>query len=420
MARTPETYDVAIVGGGASGLAAALSAARAGARAVVIERDVEAGLSILATGNGRCNLSNASLDPARYRHPEIARDVMGPAPERELAGFFDSVGIFTCRIDDRLYPYSRRAESVRDALLSACAREGVALCCCCDVTDAARADGAWRIGVSEPDRAPRGKRHADFKASLRARRRELAAAPRVPAALRARRAVIACGGASGAVAALFGLPHLDEAPVLCPIACSPAGDGGALAALDGLRADARLTLSRDGAPVWSEPGEVLFRPYGISGIAAFDLSRRAEPGDTVALDLFPAYSVDELEDAFRARSGALGSPQRAGAAWFDGLLAPALGRLVAARVRDSREAGLARACKDLRLEVSGTADERSAQVRRGGIPFSAIELPDLRVRPEIAPALSACGEALDMDADCGGFNLAWAWLSGLRAGAAPA
>ena len=74
--------NVAIIGGGASGLAAALSAARAGASVLVIERDVEAGLPILATGNGRCNVSNARLDPARYLHPEAARAVMGPPPRR--------------------------------------------------------------------------------------------------------------------------------------------------------------------------------------------------------------------------------------------------------------------------------------------------------------------------------------------------
>ena len=75
------TYDVAVVGGGAAGLAAALAAARSGARAVVLESDVACGLSILATGNGRCNLSNSDLDPERYRYPDIARAVMGPRPE---------------------------------------------------------------------------------------------------------------------------------------------------------------------------------------------------------------------------------------------------------------------------------------------------------------------------------------------------
>ena len=96
--KTPElACDVAIIGGGASGLAAALSAARAGASVLVIERDVEAGLPILATGNGRCNVSNARLDPARYLHPEAARAVMGPAPEAELEGFFASLGLMTAR-----------------------------------------------------------------------------------------------------------------------------------------------------------------------------------------------------------------------------------------------------------------------------------------------------------------------------------
>ena len=129
-------YDVAVVGGGASGLAAALSAARSGASVLVIERDVEAGLPILATGNGRCNLSNAHLDPERYRHPEVARAVMGERPEEELSAFFDSLGLLTCEEDGRLYPYSRRADSVRDALLMSAA-PAADLACCADLWRAA-------------------------------------------------------------------------------------------------------------------------------------------------------------------------------------------------------------------------------------------------------------------------------------------
>ena len=109
-------YDIAIIGGGASGLAAAIVAAREGARVLVIERDVEAGLPLLATGNGRCNLSNESLDPAHYLHPGIASRVMGPTPERDIAEFFDSLGLIRTSIDGRLYPITRRAESVRDVL----------------------------------------------------------------------------------------------------------------------------------------------------------------------------------------------------------------------------------------------------------------------------------------------------------------
>lgn len=417
-------YDVAVVGGGASGLAAALSAARSGASVLVIERDVEAGLPILATGNGRCNLSNARLDPERYRHPEVARAVMGERPEEELSAFFDSLGLLTCEEDGRLYPYSRRADSVRDALLMSAA-PAADLVCCANLRRAAfdLSAGAWDLVLAEPaGPLPRpGRRALDFRGMLRHRRRELARAPRRERAVRARRVVIACGGSSSATASLFGLPHIDETPVLCPVACVPELDAGALEQLDGLRVEGSLALVRGGRPIWSEPGEALFRPFGLSGIVAFDLSRRVRAGDTVELDLFPALGERALAELFEARSHVVGSPERMGAAWFTGLLAGALGAHVAATAERSGDgcapAALAHLCKHLPFLARGTADERSAQVSRGGIPFDAVDLPRLGIRADLAPGLLACGEALDMDADCGGFNLAWAWLSGLRAGA---
>lgn len=421
------TYDAAVIGGGASGLAATLAAARAGDSVIVIERDVELGLPILATGNGRCNLSNTRLDPARYRHPDIARTVMGEHPEGELAAFFDSIGLMTCEIDGRLYPYSKRADSVRDALIMAVAPRAE-LRTCTDIVGAAFDDAGacWNLEISAPAKplpAPK-KPVTEFKALVRALRKELRRAERTRETIRARRVIIACGGSSEHMAELFGLPHVAEEPVLCPVACRPADflrhDPRSIAFdhLDGLRVDCRLSLMRNGAPLWAEDGEVLFRPYGISGIVVFDLSRRCAAGDIVELDLFPTYSEAELTRLFEARAAIVGDPAQMTAPWFCGLLDGRLGAYIATIAEpDGHTCGTyAHLAKHLAFEVLGTTEHASAQVRRGGIPFDAVTLPGLTVRPDIAPALAICGEALDMDADCGGFNLAWAWLSGLRAG----
>lgn len=101
-------YDVLVIGGGASGLAAAITAARAGKSVCIVERDVACGLKLLATGNGRCNLSNESIDPQRYNHPAFVESVMGLQPEQELMGFFSSLGIMTTSEEGRLYPRSLR------------------------------------------------------------------------------------------------------------------------------------------------------------------------------------------------------------------------------------------------------------------------------------------------------------------------
>ena len=445
--------DVAVIGGGASGLAAAIAAARAGAAVCVIERDVEAGLPILATGNGRCNLSNARLDPARYRHPEAFRAVAGAAPEAQVAEFFESLGLLMAEEGEgRLYPVTRRAESVRDVLLSGCARAGAALRTCCTPA-AARHDaaaGAWRLTLREPTAPLRPKRSADAHAALRAKRRALGAAELGERSLTARRVIVACGGSAAEAAALFGLPHLAEEPVLCPLACTPAAcapaagttaagttAAGASAAcapaagtpaagrlrleeLDGLRVEGALALLRGPArePVAREAGEVLLRSYGVSGIAAFNLSRRARPGDLLELDLFPALTDDELAALLRRREGLIGPLAGAGPGWFDGLLAPALGTAIGATAAAAGDplACSAHLCKHLALEVLGPACPEQAQVHRGGVPLAAIDPTTLAALPGTAPALHVCGEALDMDADCGGYNLAWAWLSGMRAG----
>lgn len=416
--------DTVIIGGGASGLAAAITAARHGARVTVIERDVAAGLPILATGNGRCNISNVNLDPARYRYPDIARTVMGSQPEDYVRAFFDGLGLLMAEeAEGRLYPVTRRAESVRDVLLDSCTREGVALRCGAEVT-AVRFDaatGSWKLTVSEPATPLHPKAGHDAKAALRNARKALAAALRKERILCAHRVIIACGGASQMVAKLFSLPHVPETPLLCPVAASIVGANRALEALDGLRVHAELALRRDSSTVWYEEGEILFRSYGISGIAAFNLSRRIKPGDSVLVDLFPQIDRDMLHELLTKRANLLGTFSTENPSWLDGLLAPALAKVVC-KLYDTCHPGdhnvshIVNICKHLKLAVTGTAEPQQAQVHRGGIPFDAVDLPSLTIRPDLAPALSVCGEACDMDADCGGYNLAWAWLSGIRAG----
>lgn len=418
-------YDVAVIGGGASGLTAAIAAARAGARVIVLERDVACGLPILVTGNGRCNLSNTRLDPDRYHRPEAARAVMGEAPEAAVAAFFTSLGLMTAEVDGRLYPVTRRAESVRDVLLAGCARAGVELLCGCEIADAVRVGECWSLRVHAPRRPVR------FDGDVRRARKALAAAEMGGRELAASRIVLAVGGSSERVCGLFDLPHANEVPLLCPLACHldmpvPVESAG-LRALDGLRVEAALTLVRAGCALWREEGEALFRTYGISGIAAFNVSRRAESGDVVELDLFPHMETGALVGALRQREDAVGTFDGTDASWFDGVLARPLasvvlaldeadGLMAADGLRGDSITRCARLLKRLPLVVEGRAEERQAQVRRGGIPLAAVELKTL----EVGPGLHACGESLDQDADCGGFNLAWAWLSGLRAGGAAA
>ena len=180
--------------------------------------------------------------------------------------------------------------------------------------------------------------------------------------------------------------------MLCALACE-APAGVTPADLDGRRAHVNARLLRDGSEVARGTGEVLFRSYGLSGIVVFDLSRTARPGDVIALDLTSGM------DGARARALARAAGGLAGL--LDPVIASALG--------DDVEAA-----RDLRFTVRGPAEPERAQVTRGGLLTAQFDQKTLEARG--LPGLFACGEALDVDGACGGFNLAWAWKSGLVAG----
>lgn len=429
-ARPQTRYDVVIIGGGASGLAAAIAAGRAGASVCVLERDVACGLPILATGNGRCNLSNAQLDSRRYHNAAAAKAVLGRDGAARAAAFFDSLGLMTCEVEGRLYPITRRAETVRDCLLGACERLGVDMRCGAELQGAALdpaadpndPESAWTLDVCEPDRPIYIHGDHSDRAALRRARKVLAGAQMSRRQIRARSLIIAVGGSSHAICDLLDIPHLDEEPMLCPIAGALSYPGAAkdcgdnpLEALDGMRLEAMLTLKRKGACIAYEDGEVLLRPYGISGIAAFNLSRRAQSGDLIEIDLFPNSNDEQLADLLRQREKHVGA-WSGKACWFDGVLPRALAAHVCSCVAKAGDPVLAAAAllHRVTLRVDGTCEHQQAQVRRGGIPFGSVDTSTLAVTDQ--PRLFACGEALDQDADCGGYNLAWAWLTGLRAG----
>lgn len=374
--KVPSQADVAIAGGGASGLAAAVTAAEAGARVVVVERGLACGRSILATGGGRCNLANADLSAERYRNPSFVSAVCGRRFLADVRDFFSACGLAVAEEEGgRLYPVTREASSVREVLVAQALKAGATLACGREASGISRTAGGFCLEL-----AP----------TFEGGRKEV---------LCTRSIVIATGGGGDSLAGALGLPLVATRPALCPLAC----EGLDFPALDGRRARVAATLVRDGAAIARETGELLFRPYGISGIVSFDLSRSAQPGDRLMLDLLPEV------DARTARELAA----RGGTA---GLLNDALAAQLTQR-GDLPEDVAARA-KAVELRVTGTADERRAQVTAGGIDVGALDASTLGCRE--VPGAFACGEAVDVDGACGGYNLAWAWKSGMVAGASAA
>lgn len=381
----PVTCDAVVVGGGASGLVAAITAAEAGARTCVLEQDLECGRKILATGNGRCNFANEDLDPARYRNGAFVAAAAGPRWLDEVLGFFAASGLAWAAEEGRLYPLSRQAASVRNVVLARARRAGVTLAPARKVTSVAPAAGGWKVSFSP---AAPGEKGAPQAGDVTAR------------------AVVMAAGGGSELARGLGLPAVAEEPVLCALACEPENNGLELALVDGRRAHAHVRLLRGDRELWTEDGEVLFRPWGLSGICVFDLSRRAEAGDVISLDLTCGMADARLEAA--AATGAA-----------DGVLDPQMAAALGAAGGNPASALAAlRQARDLRFLVTDRAEMERAQVTRGGLGVTGFFPETLECTT--LPGLFACGEALDVDADCGGFNLAWAWRSGQVAGASAA
>lgn len=398
----PRHADVCVIGGGAAGLVAAIAAREAGARVVVLERDLACGRTILATGNGRCNFCNVALEPEHYNHPDLAAAVMGEPAEalEDVLGFFRDCGLAWAEEDGRLYPRSRQAVSVRNVLVARCWRDGVTLAPAREVLGAAHRHGRWYVRFSE-----RWGAGAEGLTPI-----EGGGATR---ALSCGSLVLASGGGTNALAGSLGLPLVAESPVLCAVAAKGPAPR-LLEALDGRRARCVATLTRAGRVILREAGEVLFRPYGISGIVSFDVSRVCRPGDMVELDLAPEVDAWEVDHLVASRPG--------DTAALDGILDPVIAAELIGLAGGIGMGGLAwrvaPLVKSLPFRVTGLAETERAQVTRGGVDVTAVDAATLSLADR--PRLHACGEVLDMDGACGGFNLAWAWTSGLRAGEAAA
>lgn len=447
---------IAIIGGGAAGLAAAVAAGEAlrdaegaaagtgatdrdaegavgAARVVVYEASDRVGRSILATGNGRCNFSNARPGDGDYRNAAFVERVLlefegqahwrvpsqtktSTAYPNGVLGFFSDHGLMWREEGEgRLYPLANKATSVLDCLRAACAAAGVEERVECEVA------------AVEPPRAE----GSPFTLRLADGRFERAGA-----------VIVAVGGAIARGLLPEGVPFREPEPTLGPLATEPRWPRR----LDNIRVRGALELWRPGEEMPSqelnrhgfpmgahegerlvsrEVGEVMFRKYGVSGIAAFNLSRLADPGDVLAVDFVPWIRLCDMEAFLNRRRKLLRASLGRDATWDDMLrgmvLSPVADVLLEAAELDGARpvakgetTRMATFLKGLRLPVTRLGDVRQCQVRRGGVSVRAVDERTCEVRR--VPGLYVVGEALDVDAPCGGFNLHWAWASGLLAG----
>ncbi len=394
---------IAVIGGGASGMTAAITAAEHHA-VVLLERQNRVGRKLLSTGNGRCNLTHLGADethyhgaPAAFVRPALT--AFGPEAARD---WFRSLGLLTvAEPDGKVYPYSDQAGSVLDVLRYALRRETIELRTASPATGLSRRGNGFRV--------------------------ETEAGP-----LDADRVIVACGGAAGgklggvtdgyALLEAMGHRRTKLYPSLVQLKTGTAYPR----ALKGVKATAALTLYKNDTVLAQNRGEVLFTEYGVSGPAVFDLSRRAVTagaGAVLSLDLLPDLSDEALWDLLTARRQR--SPDLPGEELLAGLLQSRLGRMVykyaggaagvpMAGLPDTLLRAVAAACRRFELPVTGDLGLMNAQVTSGCIVTDDFDPETLHSR--LCPGLYACGEVLDVDGDCGGYNLQWAWASGRLAG----
>lgn len=389
---------ILIIGGGAAGLAAAVSARKENKNAdiTVVERNDRVAKKILATGNGRCNFTNRDIDPRFYFGD---RSFIAKVLERfgtdEATGFFSSLGVAHREEDGRIYPRSNQAQAVADAL---------------------------RLFLSENNvRFEVGKKISSLKYENGRFNADGITADRVIAATGGKAApAFGTDGSSYSLLTSFGHTKTELRPALTAIKT----DTEKIKGLKGVRVFARVCLLLNGKTAAEDTGEVLFTDYGLSGIPVMQLSRFAERGAVICVDMLPEMSYEEAKAETERRIRLF--PKREGGELFTGLVnkktAPPLLKYAkvdkaSVKAEDFTEENIRKSAeflKRLRLTVTGDNGFQNAQTTRGGIELKDFDPATMESR--LRRGLYAAGEALDCDGLCGGYNLHWAWATGCIAG----
>lgn len=406
---------IGIVGGGAAGMMAAITAAELGAEVTLLEGNDRLGKKLLATGNGRCNLGNEKLELSQYYtgDPSVLETCLKRFGTEETTGFFRRIGLMIKSREGYLYPACGQASAVLDVLRYAVREAGVKVAADCRIEAVGRDSG--KLWVKN----------------------------RAGKILYFQRLILACGGraapgtgsdGSGYGMAL-GLGHslAPVVPALVQLKCRE----DYFKAVAGVRADAELTVMYKGKCAARERGELQLTNFGLSGIPVFGLSRVANyilnenkhKSDKylpeVLIDFLPDYSREAYERFCAERQPRTG---RTVEEFFTGMLHKKLMMLFIkiAGLKPTEDIALAEAakvrmvyglCRQWSVHVTGSNSFEAAQVCAGGVPLSEVT-ENLESRK--TPGVFFAGELLDVDGKCGGYNLQWAWCSGHIAGKAAA
>ena len=399
-------FDFIAVGGCAAGLSAAINAKRLHPELniAVIEKNPRAGKKILATGNGKCNLTNLNALNHDYKNNRFTEYAMNAYPPEKVISFFESLGLLTyADSDGRVYPKSNTASAVLDSLRFETEKLGIEIICEIAVESITKRNGVFVI-------------NGEFEA------------PKILIATGGKASPSQGSDGSGyPLAKALGHRVTPLYPALVPLTVK----GDLVKTAKGMRArDVRLTLE-NGRVLKESEGEILFTENGLSGIASMELASKAEEslkGDKLKtfthIDFVPDMSFEDvfahLKNVRKIKSDCNADTL------LTGVLPKQIGIMICkgeklytndkniSAFSDSELKRIASAVKNFVFEISGTKGYANAQVTSGGISVREINPETMESR--ICDGLYFAGEIIDVDGGCGGFNLQWAWASGLLVG----
>lgn len=390
--------NVAVIGGGASGLCAAIAAAEEGATVTIYESGSRCGRKILATGNGRCNMTNINAELKNYHgeNPDFIKGVMKRFWVSETIDFFEELGIVTKTEDKgKVYPYSDQASAVLDVLRLRCEADGVNIITDFEAAEIRKTKNGFEI------KSYKGKKAYADRVIIAAGSK---AAPNL-------------GSKGTGYELLKSFGH--RITKLSPSLVQMRTDGDTAGKLKGIKFTGTVRMGE-----YVEDGEVLFTDYGISGPPIFSLSSRYDKHKIAELDLMSDYTEEEILNLLYVRIGR--NPEIPLESFFVGMLNKRIGQVLlkelgiaplsrkACTLSEKEIQSCVQGIKHWKFKISGTQSWNNAQVTKGGAATD--EFNPSTMESKLVKGLYAAGEVLDIDGDCGGYNLQWAWSSGIIAG----
>ena len=394
---------IGIIGAGASGMAAALAAAEnENVQVILMERQARVGKKLSATGNGRCNLSNLHAMEGGFHGDDsgFADFALRQFNVQKTLDWFSSLGLYTVAEESgRVYPYSDQANSVVDVLRFALERPNIQLLTGFEIKKVKRTDDGFRVESDEEE-------------------------------IFCEKLIIACGGLAGTklggsmsgyqLLRSFGHKCTKLRPTLVQLKSNWSG----CASLKGVRANCHAAIYHDGILHSESTGELQLTEHGLSGPVIFEISRDACQGRgvwTAKLDFLPEKEESWLEGMLLQRRNTTWKAEDL----LTGILHNRLGRVLTravgisgyvpiAQLEETEIRTVVHTVKNFEVTLTEPMGMDAAQVTAGGIVTS--EFDPKTMESKLVPGLYACGEVLDIDGDCGGYNLQWAWSSGRLAG----